>query len=176
VSCGSICSGAATRLTAREDACFEREVAAKWEAWKSENAAILAEIEELGTWGILEEFKFKVEGGVTLSEKQIALAEKLVAREEEKRAKSAEASYLGEIGEKIEFEGTVRATFHYESDYGYVYGVIIASGDNIVVTKGTSAFHMDAEKGSAVKLRATVKKHEERDGVKQTIVIRPKAL
>ena len=61
----------------------------------------------------------------------------------------------------------------FESQFGYTYINICKDADgNVVVYKGSNRF----EEGETVRVKATVKSHEERDGVAQTLIARPKAM
>lgn len=82
---------------------------------------------------------------------------------------------MGAIGERREFDLTVRHIHSFESSFnGYAQTInisIMEDGEgNVVVYKGKFL----AEKGEAFKMVATVKEHGDRDGVAQTIVQRPK--
>lgn len=87
-------------------------------------------------------------------------------------AAKSKSSYVGTDGEKISFEGTIEDKFSFEGQYGTVYVTKFRDADgNLLVWMGAGC---DATKGQKVKVRGTVKRHEERDGEKQTIVTRCK--
>ena len=105
-----------------------------------------------------------------------------IAKREEQReelaAKKARSQFIGEEKQRLDFEGelvlckcisTIQVAWNTWQDK---YINVIECGDNIVVYFGNPV----GEKGDKVKFKATVKEHNERDGVKQTIVQRPKFL
>ena len=100
--------------------------------------------------------------------------EKDAAHKAEFKAKDAEKIHVGVIGERSEFDLTVSFVTSYETHFNttFVHGFRDADG-NIIIHKGTS---LGLEKGQSVKIKATVKEHSVRDGVKQTIITRPKVV
>jgi hypothetical protein len=120
----------------------------------------------------------------SLSDKQWAFMDRLFekidaragiesAREAERAADAARSQYVGKIGERIIIEGTIFFTTDYETAYGttYVTGIKDAAG-NVFIQKGVPL----GRKGDELTIKATVKDHSERDGVKQTIISRPKEI
>lgn len=95
------------------------------------------------------------------------------AKEAERAANAAKSNYVGTIGERITIEGTIFFTTDYETAYGttYVTGIKDAAG-NIFIQKGVAI----GRKGEEITLKATIKDHSEREGVKQTIISRPKVM
>jgi hypothetical protein len=97
----------------------------------------------------------------------------IMADDAEKKAKfrerDAASAHVGAIGERLTLTLTVSFATSYESDFGTVnvVGLRDAAG-NIFVQKG----RWSAEKGTTVTIKATVKEHGERDGVRQTIIAR----
>jgi hypothetical protein len=88
-----------------------------------------------------------------------------------KRAIEAEkAEFVGEVGQRLTFDVTVTAVPTYETQYGTLYINLLKQGDDVIVYKGSRQL---AEKGERVTFKATVKAHDVRQGVKQTIVARP---
>lgn len=89
-----------------------------------------------------------------------------------------ESFHVGALGERlvlsgviksvIEFQRTVRFSY-YDSGAGYVTKLDVDGND--VVYFG----HL-GDKGTAVKVKATIKDHTIRDGRKQTIIARPKVM
>lgn len=101
---------------------------------------------------------------------QNKLAGREVARAEANAA-DAKTSHVGTVGERREFELTAERTHSFDSQFGTTYITIFRDADsNIVVYKGSIAF----ERGEKVRGKATVKAHDMRDGVPQTIIARPK--
>lgn len=98
------------------------------------------------------------------------------ARREELEAKKARSQFIGEEKQRLDFEGelvlckcvsTIQVAWNTWQDK---FINVFECGDNIVVYFGNPV----GEKGDKVKFKATVKEHNLRDGVKQTIVQRPK--
>ena len=93
----------------------------------------------------------------------------------EKAALDAKRDHIGAVGKKVTLELTVVHVVVLEGMYGTTYIHICEDADqNVVIYKGRS----DAipGKGHVVKVTATVKEHGVRDGVKQTVIQRPKAV
>ena len=77
---------------------------------------------------------------------------------------------MGEVGQRITLKAaTVALLSSWDGYYGttWLYKIVDESG-NVFIWKASQPF--SAEEGATI--RATVKDHNERDGVKQTIVIR----
>lgn len=119
-----------------------------------------------------------------LSDKQTEIVRNALARQgqfaEERKAKFAEANaldaavsnWIGSVGERRDFELEIRWMKVFEGVYGasYIHGMKDADG-NVVIYKGSNCL---GQKGDKVKAKASIKEHGERDGVKQTIIARPK--
>jgi hypothetical protein len=113
-----------------------------------------------------------------ISEKQLAFLAKLVAqiptREAANAARAAadaSSQHIGTVGKRETFALTIQWVKYFEGAFGatYIHGLKDAAG-NVVIYKGSKCL---GEKGAAITVKATVKKHGERDGVKQTIITRP---
>jgi hypothetical protein len=114
-------------------------------------------------------------------------------------ARDALSTHIGDVGSKIEVEAVVYFQTGFSTQFGYTTITGFRAGDNIIIHKGTAPkvdsvkqdktnsrydwntnkwvqveFKREVEKGDRVILKATVKEHGERNGVKQTIVTRPK--
>lgn len=118
-----------------------------------------------------------------LSDKQTDLVRRALARAEERLVKAqqrreeriaadrAGSQHVGTIGARIELTLTVNKVFSFDSMYGMTHINICKDADgNVIVYKGSNSF----EEGETVRVKATVKAHEERDGVAQTLIARPK--
>ncbi len=101
------------------------------------------------------------------------VAERAKARAEQ-AAKDADMSgWIGTVGERRVFTLTVRMVFEMEGIYGTSYLHVMHDADgNVIVYKGTNRL---GDKGDTVTVKATVKEHDVRDGVKQTKIARPVA-
>ncbi len=116
----------------------------------------------------------------SISEKQIAflgnLIAKIPAREAQKAARISEnaaSQHIGTVGKREVFSLTIQWVKYFDSDFGTtcIHGLKDAAG-NVVIYKGSKCL---GEKGATLTVKATVKKHGEREGVKQTIISRPAA-
>ena len=87
---------------------------------------------------------------------------------------SAVSQHVGQIGEKIETEVTILRVVEIDGNYGVsrMHVMQDASG-NVLVWFASGRVSFDV--GATVKITATVKNHNERQGVSQTIVTRAKA-
>lgn len=106
--------------------------------------------------------------------------ERIVLRAEKRAAEAASAQWVGEEGERRDFTLTVRAYTAIETAFGMlrIY-VMTDEAGNVLVYKGSSLLknadgHNRVSKGDMITMKATIKAHGVRDGVKQTILARPK--
>lgn len=90
--------------------------------------------------------------------------------EEQPKEETFPSQWQGSIGERLEFEATV--TDIREVGYnGNIISTLVDEAGNVY-----NLWNKIAEKGDKIKVRATVKKHSEYRGLKQTMVNRPKVL
>lgn len=175
----------------RKARAFEAGAAARWNALVDAHP-LLAELSyRLNTvpgaayGGILGELLGKFERFGSLSEEQIAFAEKLIRddmaaevelerRAAEKRAAQAVRvnAAIGEEGDRLDFTGTVRFTTEGSNAFGGWTLIVIDTPDGAV--KWFASGHWDLARGETVTLRATVKEHEIRGGEIFTKVTRGK--
>jgi hypothetical protein len=101
----------------------------------------------------------------------------------EKAALNAKREHIGTVGEKINLTLTIVHVVVLDGMYGSTYIYIMEDADkNTVIYKGNSdAVAWTPEgtvrtKGDTFTITATVKEHGVREGVKQTIIQRPKAI
>jgi hypothetical protein len=93
----------------------------------------------------------------------------------EKAALDAKRDHIGAVGQKVTLELTVVHVVVLDGMYGTTYIHICEDADqNVVIYKGSSS--AIPGKGHTVNVTATVKEHGVRDGVKQTVIQRPKAV
>lgn len=100
-----------------------------------------------------------------IKKQQEAELEELKKAEREAERKSA---YVGKIGERITIEvACVRCLTSWEDDRGitYLYKIIDVEGNVFI-------WYASRKITEVTKLKATIKNHSERDGIKQTIVTR----
>jgi len=117
-----------------------------------------------------------------LSDKQTEIVRKALANQErfaaERKAKyaaqDANSQHIGTVGKREVFTLTVTWVKYFEGAFGatYIHGLKDAAG-NVVIYKGSKCL---GQKGDSISVKATVKEHGEREGVKQTILTRPAAV
>ena len=92
------------------------------------------------------------------------------AREAEMQKARKASAHVGNVGDRVEFVAT-KAEFvtSWETDFGrtFLYKFTDADG-NVYVWFASGAF----DEHNGVTVRGTIKKHDERDGVKQTVLTR----
>ena len=95
--------------------------------------------------------------------------------------------YIGNIGDKITFEATVKSIKEFPSSYGYnrsfnIYTMEDADG-NVIVWKSSSIMMVDEgpnytpyfiKRGDKLSITATVKDHKVYKDANQTVILRPK--
>jgi hypothetical protein len=114
---------------------------------------------------------------------QVDAVRKCIAQRNERRAEwadkqaalNASRQHVGTVGKRITLTLTVVHFVRLDSIYGVTYIFVCEDADrNIIVYKGAATCMPN--KGETVTVSATVKEHGVRDGVKQTIIQRPKAV
>ena len=118
-----------------------------------------------------------------LTEKQVLAVRKCIEANKARKAEWADKKalldatrqHIGTIGEKITLSLTCVHVIELDSTYGTIYINICEDSDkNIIIYKG-NAIGFPC-KGETATIKATVKEHGVRDGVKQTVIQRPKAI
>lgn len=106
-------------------------------------------------------------------EKYLERMEKQRQRDAERNAMSASSDYVGTIGQRTEFNiKEAKLLTSFENYYGVTFLYrFIDENDNVLVWFASSPLEDSSE---VSKIKATVKDHSERDGVKQTIITRVK--
>jgi len=151
----------------------------RFNAWMEnpENAAVYKAINGV-QFGFLGKMFEAIEKYGTLTENQVAAVQKVLAQKAEKKAeflaKDAGSEWIGTEGVRQDFELTIRVVNYFEGDFGAVYiNIMNDANGNVVIYKGGKPLGI---KGDTVKVKATVKAHAVREGVKQTVIARPKVL
>ena len=100
---------------------------------------------------------------------------------DKKAVLDANREHIGTIGQKITLTLTIAHIVVLEGTFGTTYIYIMEDADkNIVIYKGNSSIvawtpeGSVRSKGDSLTITATVKEHGVRDGVKQTVIQRPK--
>jgi len=169
---------------------------ARWNAANADAGEIVDFLSFSGAWeGRLGWFSSELRGKLfdaifewgSLTDKQTELARSLLAkavafeakqgaeRETARAAAAATSQWIGTEGDRVELELTLTGRFEYETQYGVTYGHRFTDAQgNVVVYKGS--VRLDGERGDVLKLKGTIKAHDERDGIKQTLLARVKAI
>jgi hypothetical protein len=100
---------------------------------------------------------------------------------DKQEALDANREHLGTVGQKITLNLTVKKIIkiegisfsYYHSGITYLY-IMEDAEQNVVIYKGNGAAFCTVDEGSEYTFTATVKEHGVRNGVKQTIIQRPK--
>lgn len=126
-----------------------------------------ASAEEFG--GLTEGQHKAVLGMIAKGEARVA--ERAKARADALKIDADKSGWIGTVGERRMFDLTVRLVIEMEGQYGFSYlHVMNDAAGNVVVYKGTKKL---ADRGGNVTVKATVKEHDVRDGVRQTKIARP---
>lgn len=113
-----------------------------------------------------------------ITDKQIAFLGNLIAKIPAREARNAQimaenaaSQHIGTVGKREVFSLTVQWVKHIDTAFGTlcIHGLKDAAG-NVVIYKGSKCL---GDKGANLTVKATVKEHGNRDGVKQTIITRP---
>lgn len=108
----------------------------------------------------------------SLSDAQVASLVRIRAQDAERAATGSASQHVGVVGDRHRFVLNVRLVRSFESMYGIIWLHVCEDADNnVVVYKGSKEL---AARGETVTVDATVSEHGEREGVKQTIIKRPK--
>jgi hypothetical protein len=110
-----------------------------------------------------------------LSERAMEAAEEAMARIDEKRRLAAEAGWVGELGERIKFEGVVKSVRLIHQAEGYWdrdrWLVVIEISGGLLKWFGNSP---PASEGERVKGSAKIEKHGEFQGIKENLIKNPR--
>jgi hypothetical protein len=118
-----------------------------------------------------------------LSPAQCEAVRKIVAKQAERRlewdnqqaALNAARQHIGAIGEKITITVTLKKCIAIDTMYGTSFiNILEDASRNVIIYKGNSQALYGVNEGDIVTLAAVVKDHGVRDGVKQTVIARPK--
>jgi len=110
----------------------------------------------------------------SLSERQLEAGHAAARRIADDRARCAGSVHVGTVGERRVFDLTIAKVVTLpDRGFGESYLFMFDDPDgNRVLYFGTARF-LSTDTGARVRVKATVKRHDERNGVKQTIINRP---
>jgi len=120
-----------------------------------------------------------------LTDGQVNAVRKCIAQREQRKAEwqdkqaalNATRKHIGTVGDKLTLTLTVRNVIAIESLYGVSWIYIAEDSErNVIIYKGKSSAFDGINKGDSVTVTATVSAHGVREGVKQTVINRPKAV
>jgi hypothetical protein len=115
----------------------------------------------------------------SISEAQTGFIRKLLVqidaraqRQADYMARHGGSQHVGVIGDRHSFSVKIRFVKSFETAFGMLFiHVMDDAQGNVIVYKGSKEL---GEKGQSLSLVATVSEHGEREGIKQTIIKRPK--
>lgn len=97
-----------------------------------------------------------------------------IAAEQSREYDIAHSNHIGEVGKKVNLTAVLDVVKAYSGYYGLVFFHVFKDEvGNIIFYKGGKKL---GEKGSTLTIAAKVKEHTVRDGVRQTIIERPKVI
>lgn len=106
-----------------------------------------------------------------LSEAQWAAVEKVTQSVLEQNTKRQGSEHVGEVGDRLEFEVEIEGTRQLEGQFGVTTLVRMRDSEGNALVWFASGWK-DYEKGARYHVKATVKKHDEFNSQKQTVVSR----
>jgi hypothetical protein len=164
---------------ARKKAVLAAKAADELTAWTSEqDATVIAGI-RAATRGLLVEFAAQM-ANRPLSPRQMEVAARIVAENADRAVAAAaarivatEVGHFAAVGTKVATTVEIVSVKSYDGDYGMRYLVTMRTPEgHVLKTWNSGAFGREVEKGQTVAIKATVKKHDEYQGVPQTELTR----
>lgn len=118
----------------------------------------------------------------TAFDKYTAKLKQRADREAEREAQAKSSNYVGNVGERLTFDiATMTLVTRFENQFGYTYLYKFTdTNGNVLVWFASKPFkHVNAngvyeDVTNVNRIKATVKDHSERDGIKQTVITRCK--
>ena len=149
---------------------FLKDHPARWRMYDGDFGQFLSKLaDDLRTYGKLSDKQSEIVRNAMARALQ-RQADREVKRVEQ-AAVDAGSQWLGSVGERRVFDLTIEWAKSFDSQFGILWINRMKDNDgNVVVYKGGKAL---GEPGEKVSIKATIKSHDERDGVQQTIVSRP---
>jgi len=139
-------------------------------ATKLNNSPFLIKLrEQLREWGNLSDKQTQAVRD-SLARAEGKIVQWAAEREQKVEADRAASQHVGTVGERRDFDLKVERTFSFDGQFGTTYINICRDADrNVIVYKGSKPFERDAQ----IKVKATIKNHDKRDGIAQTLISRP---
>lgn len=145
------------------------------QAWRDANSAVVARLTAYeGTNDFLRSMTQNLAHWGNLTNRQLEAVESCFAVIDRLEAARANSQHIGAVGDKITLTITVERIIVLESQFGTNY-ITIARDEagNAVTYKGRTDI---GNKGDTTTVKASVKEHTVYNGVKQTVIQRPKVL
>ena len=144
------------------------------QAWRDANAAVVARLTAYaGVNDFLRNMAASLAQWGSLTQRQLDSVLSCFASIDRTESARANSRHIGEVGKKATMVLTVRHIVVIESMYGTNYIHICEDADsNAVIYKGKAQDF--PRKGETATVVASIKEHGVREGVKQTIIQRPK--
>jgi hypothetical protein len=145
------------------------------QAWRDANSAVVARLTAYeGTNSFLRDMMSNLSHWGNLSARQLETVESCFAVIDRTEAARANSQHVGAVGGKVTITITVERIIVLESQWGATY-ITIARDEqgNAVTYKGKTDI---GRKGDTNTVSASVKEHTVYNGIKQTIIQRPKLL
>jgi hypothetical protein len=146
------------------------------QAWRDANSALVARLAAYaGTNEFLNSMAYNLTQWGNLSSRQVEATESCFAVIDRLEAARVNSQHIGAVGDKVTLTITVERIIVLKSEfYGDNY-ITIASDEqgNTITYKGRSNI---GNKGDTTTIKASVKEHTVYNGVKQTVIQRPKII
>lgn len=145
------------------------------QAWRDANSAVVARLTAYeSTNNFLRDMIQNLAQWGNLSARQLEAVESCFAVIDRTEAARANSQYVGAVGDKVTLTITVERIIVLESQFGTNY-ITIARDEqgNAITYKGKTNI---GNKGDTNTVKASVKEHTVYNGIKQTVIQRPKLL
>jgi hypothetical protein len=145
------------------------------QAWRDANSALVARLTAYeGTNSFVRDMALNLANWGNLTDRQLEAVESCFAVIDRVEAARANSQHIGAVGDKVTLTITVERVIVLESQFGTNY-ITIARDEqgNAVTYKGRTDI---GGKGDTNTVKASVKEHTVYNGIKQTVIQRPKLL
>lgn len=105
-----------------------------------------------------------------------AIWKAMFAKLEANKSEDKASEYIGNVGDKVVLNGTMKLLSSFDSFYGYTYLYQIETEQGIAKWFAANKCSEIPEEGKLVTIKGTVKEHKEYKGIKETIVTRCKLI
>lgn len=147
----------------------------KFIAWAKPRGKLIGGILRSKGNTFLEDLAHKLRNYWILTDNQMDAAKRVIDARDARALQDVRSTHVGDIGQRMEFEGVIEGVYGSEGYYGHTDIVKLRDTHDNVFTWFASGY-TDLERGDRVKIRGTIKKHDEYRGVNQTVITRCKVL